>query len=99
MKIYTIYSSGWNWWRKWSDGWVEQGGYISASTSTGQVNNLLVKMKNANYNINITAISSSWTGGLNSVHALTTTSFQLWTSDDSSFNSCPVIWEVKGWMA
>ena len=97
--IVATYSNGWNWWRKWSDGWVEQGGYISASTSTGQVNNLLVKMKNANYNINITPVVSTWSGGLSSVFGLTTTSFQLWTSDDSSFNSCPVIWEVKGYMA
>ena len=97
--VVGAYSNGWNWWRKWSDGWVEQGGYISASTGTAQINNLLIPMKNTTYNINITPVVSTWSGGLSSVFGLTTTSFQLWTSDDSSFNSCPVIWEVKGYMA
>ena len=95
--IIESWNEGTEWYRVWSDGWIEQGGYIPASTSTSQVNNLLVEMKDTNYNINITAIANSWTGGLNSVFDLTTTSFKMWTSDDQSFNSCPIKWEVKGY--
>lgn len=97
--VVDSYKSGASWYRIWSDGWVEQGGYIAASTSTSQVNTLLIPMADTNYTINITAVLSTWSGGLNSVHALTTTSFKLWTSDDSSFNSCPIKWEVRGYKA
>lgn len=91
--------NNYTWYRKYASGWVEQGGYIAQSTSTSQVNYLAVEMADANYHINITAILSTWSGGLNSVFDRTTTSFKLWTSDDSSFNSCPVTWEVKGMAA
>ena len=97
--IVQNYLNGTSWYRIWSDGWVEQGGYISASTSTTQVNKLLIKMANANYHINITAIVDTWSGGLNSVFDRTVDSFKLWTSDDSSFNSAPIVWEVKGYKA
>jgi hypothetical protein len=92
-------ANNYTWYRKYASGWVEQGGYIAQSTSTSQVNYLAVEMADPNYHINITAILSTWSGGLNSVFDRTTTSFKLWTSDDSSFNSCPVTWEVKGMAA
>lgn len=97
--VVESYSNGTNWYRIYRSGWIEQGGYIAASTSISQVNKLHKEMKDTNYHINITAIVNSWTGGLNSVFDLTTSSFKLWTSDDSSYNSCPVKWEVKGYMA
>lgn len=85
-----------NWFRIYADGWVEQGGYIAATTSTAQVNSLIIEMANTDYHLDITAIASTWTGGLNSVFNITTTGFQVWTSDDSSFNSCPALWIAKG---
>jgi len=95
--VIETYVNGTSWYRIYSDGWVEQGGRIADSTSTSQINSLLLPMIDTNYNINITAEKSDWSGGLNSVFDLTTTSFKMWTSDDSSFNSCPVRWEVKGY--
>ena len=90
-------ANNYTWYNLYSDGWVEQGGYIPASTATTQINNLIVPMVDANYAIDITAEASTWTGGNNSVFNRTTTGFQLWTSDDSSFNSVPVIWQVSGY--
>lgn len=97
--IIETYVNGTSWYRIYSDGWCEQGGYIPNSTSTSQVNYLLKQMASNQYQINITAVSNTWIGGLNSVFNMTTTSFQLWTSDDSSFNTVPVLWEVKGYIA
>jgi hypothetical protein len=97
--IVETYVNGNSWYRVWSDKWCEQGGYISSSNSTSQVNSLLITMSSSNYTINITADVDNWTGGLNSVFNRTPNSFKLWTSDDSSFNSCAVIWEVKGYKA
>lgn len=97
--IVDKYSNGASGYRIWSDGYCEQWGYIPASTSTSQVNRLLKTMRDTNYNINITAVLNSWSGGLNSVFDLTVNSFKLWTSDDSTFNSCPVKWQVSGYLA
>ena len=97
VRVKKATSSDSTWYNLYSDGWVEQGGYIPASTATTQINNLIVPMVDANYAIDITTEASTWTGGNNSVFNRTTTGFQLWTSDDSSFNSVPVIWQVSGY--
>lgn len=97
--VTETYRSGTQWYRKYSDGWIEQGGYIAASSSNTTVHNLIVAMADTNYHLNITAEIAAWSGGLNGIHNKTTTSFQMWTSDDSSFNSCPIWWEAKGMAA
>ena len=88
------YRSGTSWYRKWSDGWIEQGGKISIS-SAGQVVNLLVPMSDTNYHCNSTGGTSKF--GNTVMYSLTTTSFQAWTSDDDSFNAGILFWEVKGY--
>ena len=97
--VVESYSNGTEWYRIYKSGWIEQGGYIGQTTSTSQVNKFHKEMKDTNYHINITAVVNGWSGGLNSVFDLTTTSFKIWTSDDSTFNSCPIKWEVKGFKA
>lgn len=92
------YVNGTSWYRVWSDGWCEQGGYI-ASTANDTIYYLLKQMRDTNYMMNITAIVNNWSGGLNSIYDLTTSSFKVWTSDDGTFNPCPLKWEVKGYIA
>lgn len=47
--VVTTYQNGTSWYRKWSDGWVEQGGKI---TTTGTVTvTLPVKMSSAEYHV------------------------------------------------
>ena len=54
------YKNGVNWYRVWSDGWIEQGGIITASyTNAGQTINLLKPFKNTNYTINVSAFYAS----------------------------------------
>ena len=46
------YVSGTNWYRKYSDGWIEQGGYVAVSHSTSwQQKSLVTAFKNTNYTI------------------------------------------------
>ena len=66
IPVIETYVNGTSWYRIYADGWCEQGGRIAASSSTSQTNILLKTMIDTNYNINITAESSNWTGGLNS---------------------------------
>ncbi len=46
--VIDTYSDGTNWYRKWSDGWVEQGGIIAATIATMTVT-YLVPFANNNY--------------------------------------------------
>lgn len=71
------------WYRKYSDGWVEQGGVANRST-TGTVT-LHVAMANADYCINITCVSSSQRYAF--AGSRTTTSFNFSAADDSSQNN------------
>ncbi len=46
------YVSGTNWYRKYSDGWIEQGGYVSVSHSTSwQQKSLVTAFTNTNYTL------------------------------------------------
>ena len=51
MNIYITdtYSKDKNWYRKYSNGWVEQGGYVSGARDATV--ELLVPMKDTNYTI------------------------------------------------
>ena len=57
--VTETYSSGTNWYRVWSDGWCEQGGYSSTASITI---NLLKPFSNTNYTI-VTASITTQTGG------------------------------------
>lgn len=60
-RIVETYSNGTSWYRVYSDGWCEQGGYI-ASTSTDSnivTVNLLKQFTNTNYNVAIANSASS----------------------------------------
>ena len=48
--IKKTYQNGFSWYRIWSDGWVEQGGRISATAGTSTLT-YLIEMANTTYNI------------------------------------------------
>lgn len=52
------YRNGKNWYRIWSDGWIEQGGEVACTNGNATVN-LLVAHNNANYNSELTLICES----------------------------------------
>ncbi len=51
VNIETYNDENGNWYRKYSDGWVEQGGLLPAIASNTYVANFLVPFKDLNYNI------------------------------------------------
>ena len=60
--VTETYHSGTEWYRVWSDGWIEQGGRIQVQTSTYADVTLLKPFTDANYMISFSH-SSSGTGG------------------------------------
>lgn len=93
--ITTSYTSGTSWYRLYSDKWIEQGGSIQIN-SAGTTVNLLKTMANTNYCIQANGTQSA---RYVSCYTLTTSSFLVYTGDDSSFNSSPIRWMVVGFSA
>lgn len=54
--ITTTWNSGTSWYRKWSDGWIEQGGRITKSTTTISFH---TAFKNTNYTITVSQNGTS----------------------------------------
>lgn len=54
--ITTTWHSGTSWYRKWSDGWIEQGGRITTSTDTISFH---TAFKNTNYTITVSQNGSA----------------------------------------
>ena len=94
--ITETYVNGTSWYRIWSDGWIEQGGKATIA-SAGATVQLLKTMLNTDYHCS--GIGGTSPDGNTVMYGLTTSSFQAWTSDDSSFNTGILFWEVKGYMA
>lgn len=103
-------NNNYTWYRKYADGWVEQGGFTSAISDTGTVT-LLIIMSDLSYQIQMTisalrpdgtvfTTDNNWLG--NCWTSKTTTGFtvKLWDADSSSARSNgPFYWEVKGMAA
>lgn len=73
--ISASYTSGTSWYRKWSDGWIEQGGKGVASgyASRSQTNNLFLPFSNTNYTIVCTKLDSDTSAAITVVRKTTTT--------------------------
>lgn len=103
-KIPTLiesYQSGYNWYRKYSDGWIEQGNTYYTVNSNRQTVPLVVAMKDTNYCLQITGVSGTnithdSVGIFGSAFSKTTTNYIVYTGDDSSFNTGVISWYVCG---
>ena len=61
LKIVDSYSNGASWYRVWSDGWIEQGGYfVSNGTGYGQVT-LMKPYSSSVYNIQVSEQQAAYT--------------------------------------
>ena len=88
-----------SWYRVWSDGWCEQGGYLSWSGDWTTVS-LLKEYKNTNY---ITIAGGYRTDGspyqcMISFKNWTRSSFEIWSSDDTTYNPCICKWQASGYI-
>lgn len=87
--VVESYSNGDNWYRVWSDGWVEQGGYTSSASATI---NLLKQFADTNYQVMATVLTTNSGASYyaTKVSGKTTSQFVL------TGNSIGSMWEAKG---
>lgn len=93
--ILASYTSGTSWYRKWSDGWVEQGGTFTSLYN--QAVTLNVPMKDSNYTI-LTS-KTNFASAVVIVDTATTTSFKVYGRGQggSAFNeNVSGYWYVAG---
>lgn len=94
--------NNYTWYRKYADGWVEQGGKTTQATTAQQALVLLVAMADANYQVLATVVDDNLTGYVFCVQAKdkTTTGFktQVYGSyqDGIATSGYNFDWEVKG---
>lgn len=94
--ILASYTSGSSWYKKYSNGWVEQGGTFTSLYD--QAVTLIVPMKDTNYTI-LTS-KTSWGSAVIIVDTVTTTSFKVYGRGQggSSFSeNVSGYWYVAGW--
>jgi hypothetical protein len=90
-----ISSDGLSWYRKYSDGWVEQGGMIGGSYGSNANINFLVPFINTKYIINFTNYSTD-TGSITNKRNLTLNGYST-TGINFQYNANIVCWEAKGY--
>lgn len=94
--IVETYSSGTNWYRVWSDGWIEQGGKTPSVGNDISITVTLNKaFSNTNYYINLTSNTTTTTFNSaqpNWVNSRTTTNFSAhidcYGADGSDWYAC-----------
>lgn len=96
--VTDTYSNGSSWYRVWSDGWCEQGGYTGDSTGEKLIT-LLKPFINMNYNVQLTyggKVSNSNTMTMNENQAYGKTTYDFKVYDDQSIGK---FWEAKGYIS
>lgn len=100
--VYETYVSGTNWYRVWSDGWIEQGGIKTVSAET------TVTLPKAFSNTNYTAVCNPCDQATNAtsdnnyeahIKSRSTTGFNIkfWDSDSTSSRNGNVAWLAFGY--
>jgi len=97
VRVIKTYHNGPSWYRIWSDGWCEQGGYIPAGADAEFTGTLLVPYADTNYSIGFTNL------GDNSSGTATVWQFLKIAPKTSSTFACKRInferrWEAKGYI-
>ena len=96
----SVVNSDGSWYRKWSDGWLEQGGFCNSTSIGAEITvNLLKPMKNTNYTV-LKSFNTTLTYGANETfvalyleaYAKTTTSFKTY----DSINNLKTVWYACG---
>lgn len=95
-------ANGYTWYRKYADGWVEQGSWLNTPTDTAITITIPVPMVNINYSILFTRYFDNAPGGstadrqFGSVWTKTTTTFNCWAKWGGSTG---LSWQVSGMAA
>lgn len=98
-------ANNYTWYRKYADGWVEQGGYYAfnaSRASTAQVANLPIEMQDTNYSVYLQIKSSAHNYQNGSGPVLlsqATTSISVQMNDEGSSTLDGFYWRVSGMAA
>jgi hypothetical protein len=98
--IIQSYRSGTSWYRKWSDGWLEQGGVVNANYNQTSVTvTLHLAFINAAYQVMTQQTGASTAGVVQSaVQSRTISTFTIYGDyTDATLLSSPTFWEAKGY--
>lgn len=90
-------SNNYTWYRKYSSGWVEQGGYKTSGAAGATTITLPVEMASISFFPQVTRMGGSTSTSNIDVWArqpTTTTSFTAYTASDTG-----IVWEVRGMAA
>lgn len=90
------WTSGTSWYRVYSDGWIEQGGYFNCSAN-GTTITYHKAFSNTNYYLNGNGSQTTAGARFVSFYNRTTTGSACYTGDDSSFNQGYVYWYASGY--
>lgn len=97
VHIIKTWSSGKSWYRKYSDGWVEQGGFSSKISGADRIS-LPIEMKNADYSVVLGKRGSDTQSVTPQVQSQKTTNFVLSGAyGGSSQEVRPSWWRVSGY--
>ena len=80
--IVETYVNGTSWYRVYSDGWIEQGGYVTSSGSQGKTVNMLKSFNNTNYTV-VGSCEGNGTEGYSPTFLNKTNSTFLWRTFNS----------------
>ena len=98
-RIVETWSSGASWYRVYSDGWCEQGGIHSLSTSAVSSVSFVKSYLDTNYYLNISdgVVSSSWSGAEANDYmpSISTDGFTFKSAYD---RTCDFIWVSSGYI-
>lgn len=94
--------NNYTWYRKYADGWVEQGGKgTSGSGGSGLTVVLPVEMSDTNYDIQVTGANSVGGGSYLTAcyHSQTTTGFLCFSASGGNWYANTMCWQVSGMAA
>ena len=95
-------SNGYTWYRKYADGWVEQGGQCQPASNSNITVQLPISFIDTNYNINAIVIDDAtyaYADKFAAVRALTTSTITFAERYISGNSGLPIKWEAKGMYA
>ena len=93
--------NNYTWYRKYADGWVEQGGYVSTAFQDNTTVSLAVTMADTHYHVSAIAYygTASQDGANVYIYDVTTSSVSISNKMYGGNVSINCYWEVKGMMA
>ena len=90
------YNNGSSWYRKYSDGWIEQGGVYSTSGNVNKTINFIIPFNNRVISI-INTFKRTSSGGAQGVGAYSTGSLTSFVGTAYGILNATVCWESRGY--